>query len=78
MIFFSQDSPNSDEFSVSITLDFWDGSGNFRRLFSVSCEFCFYTDKIDPLSGEILYHDSVPMIVPGFTSFVEDFVIRCY
>ena len=33
---------------------------------------------LHPLSGEILYHDSVSVIVPGFTSFVEDLVIRCY
>ena len=30
------------------------------------------------LSDENLYHDSVSMIVPRFTSFVEDFVLCCY
>ena len=34
--------------------------------------------RLYPLSGEILYQDSVSVIVPGSTSFVEDFVIRCY
>ena len=38
---------------------------------------CSYTDKMYPLSGEILYHDSVPVIVPGFTSFTKNIVIRC-
>ena len=30
-----------------------------------------------PLRGYILYHDSVSVIVPRFTSFVEDFVLCC-
>ena len=34
--------------------------------------------RLYPLSCEILYHDSVSVFVPGFPSFVEDFVIRCY
>ena len=34
--------------------------------------------RLYPLSGEILYHDSVPVIVLEFTSFIEDFVICCY
>ena len=33
---------------------------------------------MNPSSGKILFHDSVPVIVPRFTSFIEDFVIsRC-
>ena len=29
------------------------------------------------MSGEILYHNSVSVIVPGFTTLIEDFVIHC-
>ena len=32
---------------------------------------------LNPLNGKILYHDWVSMIVPRFTSFVEDFVTSC-
>ena len=37
--------------------------------------FCFARIRLNPLSGKILYHDSVPVIVSGFTSLIEDFVI---
>ena len=38
----------------------------------------FYTIRLNPSSSSILYHDRISMIVPWFTSFVEDFVICCY
>ena len=40
--------------------------------------FCFTRIRLNPSSSSILYHDRVSMIVPWFTSFVEDFVICCY
>ena len=73
---YSKDLPNSSELSVLITFGFCDGSRNFRRLFSVSYEF-FVFARIW-LYGKILYHESVSVIVQGFTSFVEDFVLRCH
>ena len=50
--------------SLYITLGLCDGSRNFLKLFSVSCEVCFARVRLNPLIGKILYHDSVPMIVP--------------
>ena len=41
-------------------------------------KFCFARIRLNPLSGKILYHDSVRVIVSGFTSLIEDFVIRRY
>ena len=73
-----QDLPNSNELSVSMTFGFCDGSRNFRGLFSVFCEV-FFLHGLDCIHcGEILYHDSVSVFAPGFTSLAEDFVIRCY
>ena len=44
--------------------------------FSISCAwFCFARIRLNPLSGKILYHDSVPVIVSTFSSLIEDFVI---
>ena len=40
--------------------------------------FFFARIRLNPLSGKILYHDSVPVIVSRFTSFVEDLVIYRY
>ena len=34
--------------------------------------------RLNPLNGKILYHDSVPVIVSGFTLLIEDFVICRY
>ena len=39
--------------------------------------FCFARTRLDPLGGQVLYHHSVSMIVPRFTSFTENFVICC-
>ena len=61
-----------------ITPGFCDGSRNFSNFFRLLRSFCFYTDKTDPLSGKILYHDSVSMIVSCFTFLIEYFVISCY
>ena len=74
----SQDLPNSDELSEGITFGFCDGSRNFRRLLRllrivVSARILLYL-----LSGQILNHDCVSVIVSRFTSFTENFVIRRY
>ena len=75
----SQDLPNSIEMSVFSTFGACDDSKNFNNLFSDSCEvFVFARIWLNPLSGKILYHDSVPVIVSGFTSLIEDFVVRRY
>ena len=39
---------------------------------------CSCTDKIVSIECRVLNHDLVSVIVPGFASLVEDFVIRCY
>ena len=60
-----------------MTFGFSDSSRNVRKLFFISWEvFVLHTRvRLNPLSSEILYHDRVSMIVPWFTSFVEDSVI---
>ena len=76
----SQSFPNSNasESFLWITFGFCDGCRNCRKLFSVLLwSFGFTRIRLYPLSAEILYHDCVSMMVSGFTSFVEDFVISC-
>ena len=48
---------------------------SFSRLMW-SCWFAWI--RWNPLGDKILYHDSVLVIVSGFTSLIEDFVIRRY
>ena len=36
--------------------------------------FCLARIRLNPLSGKILHHDSVPVMVSRFTSLIEDFV----
>ena len=38
---------------------------------------CFARMRLDPLSGQVLHHDCISMIVPKFTFFTENFVICC-
>ena len=39
---------------------------------SVSCkDFVFARKRLNPVSGKILHHDSVPVIVSGFASLIE-------
>ena len=40
--------------------------------------FCFARIRLDPLSGQVLHHDCISMIVSRFTIFTEDFLICCY
>ena len=40
--------------------------------------FCFARIRLNPLSGKILYYDSVLVIVSRFTALIEDFVICRY
>ena len=40
--------------------------------------FCFTRIRLDPLGSQVLLHDCISVIVPGITSPIEDFVIRCY
>ena len=63
------------ELSVYTTFGTCDGPTNFNKLFfRLVGRFCFARIRLTPMSGKILYHDSVPMIVSGFTSLIEDFV----
>ena len=48
----------------------------WQTFFRLMWRFCFARIRLNPLSGKILYHGSVPVIVSGFTSLIEDFVIR--
>ena len=59
--------PNSIELAVFSTFGACDGSKNFTNLFSVWCEdFVFARMGLIPLSGKILYHDYVAVIVSRF------------
>ena len=40
--------------------------------------FCFARTRLNPLSGQILNHDCVSVIVPWFTLLMEDFVNSRY
>ena len=40
--------------------------------------FCFARIRLNPLSGKILYHDCVSVLVSRFTFFTENSVICCY
>ena len=40
--------------------------------------FCFARIRLDPFGGQVLHHDCISMIVSRFTTFTENFVIRCY
>ena len=52
--------------------EFWQTS--FRLMW----RFCFAWIRLNPLSGKIVFHDSVPVIVSRFTSLIENFVICRY
>ena len=39
--------------------------------------YCFARIRLDPLGGQVLYHDCISMIVTRFTTFTENFVICC-
>ena len=40
--------------------------------------FCFAWICLDPLSGQVLHHDCVPVIVSRFTIVTENLVICCH
>ena len=40
--------------------------------------FCFARICLDPMSGQVLHHYCISMIVSRFTIFTENFVICCY
>ena len=51
----------------------------FRELPSISWSFfCLARIRPNPLRGEILYCDSITVIVSRFTALIENFVICCY
>ena len=65
--------PSSCLFS---TFGLCDGSKNFKKLFfRLMWRLCFARMRLSPLGGKILCHDSVPVIVSGFTFLIEDPVI---
>ena len=62
-----------------MTLGFLFGSKNFCKLLCVSWEvFCFARIRLDPLSGQVLHHDCISMIVSRFTLFTKNFMVCCY
>ena len=62
-----------------MTLRFLFGSKNFCKLLCVSWEiFCFARIRLDPLSGQVLHHDCISMIVSRFTLFTKNFMVCCY
>ena len=40
--------------------------------------FCFARIRMDPLGGQVLHHDCVPVIVSRFAIVTENLVICCY
>ena len=55
------------------------GSRNFCKLLWVSCQvFVLLGCDCIHCVNQVLYHYRVSMIVARFTSFTENFVIRCY
>ena len=70
--------PNSTELSVYTTFAACDGSKNFNRFLPLTCRFCFTRIILNTMSGKILYHHSVSVIVSGFASHIKDFVICRY
>ena len=40
--------------------------------------FCFARIRLDPLSGSVLHHDCISVIVSRFAVVTEDLVICCY
>ena len=46
-----------------------------KALFCFLRSFCFARIRLNPLSCQILFHDSISMIVTRFTAFTENFVI---
>ena len=40
--------------------------------------FCFARIRLDPLTGQVLHHDCISVIVSIFTTFTENLVICCY
>ena len=73
----SQALPNYRELSC-VTLHFHVGSKNCCSSFLFMRSFCFARIRLNPLSCQILHHDSVSVIVLRFTSFTKNFVIGCY
>ena len=68
---------NFQELSVWMTFGFLVGSRNFNRLLlGLLGSFCFARVGLSPLGCQIVYHNSVSMIVSGFAFFTENFVIR--
>ena len=62
-----------------MTFGFFVGSRNFIRFFSVVWEdFVLHGYDCIHLCCQVLYHHGISMIVPRFTFFTENFVIRCY
>ena len=61
-----------------MTLGFLFGSKNFCKLHCVSWEvFVFARIRLGPLSGQVLHHDCISVIVSRCTTFTENFVICC-
>ena len=40
--------------------------------------FCLARIRLDPLSGQVLHHDRISMIISRFTTVTENFMICCY
>ena len=68
----SQDFPKSNEVSLQNIFGFVDGYRNFRK------HFCITRTRLNPSCGKILNHYSVSVIVPWFTSLIEDLEISRY
>ena len=74
----SQALSNSKELSVYMTSGFLFGLQELLQasLCFLRC-FIFARIRLDPLSGKVLHHDCISMIVSRFTTFTENFVICC-
>ena len=62
-----------------MTLGFLSGSRNNCKLLWVSCAvLVLHGYALDPLSGYVLQHDCISVIVSRFAIVTEDLVICCY
>ena len=69
---------DSKELSVLVTSGFLSGSKNFCKLLCFLRSFRFTRIRLDPLSGQVLHHDCISVIVSRFTVVTEDLVICWY
>ena len=63
---------------MNLTFEVSSGSRHFLRFLAVSFDvFCFTWVALNPLGGQILNCNYIPLMVPRFSFFIEDLVVGC-